>query len=164
MAEEPYYDAQSKPSRGVAQHVKSGATWLRLAFMILFALISSVVRLVIGIVVFVQFLHVLFAGETNRKLLDFGHALAAYIYEITAYLTYNTEVRPFPFDAPWPPPAPPVLHPPVPKPPPAPPPSSASPSSSPSSPSSGSPSPSPPPSAGSSSASQPSSSSGDPPL
>src|SRR5690606_28192106 len=144
MSEEPNYDAETKHSAGIEKHVTSRSTWLRLVFMILFALISSVARIVIALVVFVQFLHVLFTGETNRKLLDFGHSLSAYFYEITAYLTYNTDVRPFPLDAPWPPPAPPVLHPPIVAPPPSPPPSSPPPSSESPPPSPASPPPPPP--------------------
>jgi hypothetical protein len=127
MSEEPYYQADKTRSPRFEQHVKSRSTWLRLVFMILFAVISSVARLVIGVVVLVQFLHVLFTGETNRKLLDFGQSLATYLYEIMVYLTFNSEVRPFPLDAPWPAPDPRSAQPAPPPPPPTPPPSTSQP-------------------------------------
>jgi hypothetical protein len=50
----------------------------------------------------VQFCQVLFTGEINVQLRAFGQSLATYAYQIVTYLTFNTEVRPFPFDAEWP--------------------------------------------------------------
>jgi hypothetical protein len=45
---------------------------------------------------------VLFTGKPNARLLDVGLSLAQYVYQVVEYLTFNTEVRPFPFDAEWP--------------------------------------------------------------
>ena len=50
----------------------------------------------------VQFFWVLFTGETNQKLQEFGKSLATYTNQIILYLTFNTEERPFPFDVDWP--------------------------------------------------------------
>jgi len=50
----------------------------------------------------VQFFWVLFTGNTNANLLDLGQSLATYTYQIIGYLTFTTEVRPFPIDADWP--------------------------------------------------------------
>jgi hypothetical protein len=76
-------------------------TWLRLVYMILFAVIFSVVEIVTGVVVCVQFLFKLFTGEVNQPLRDFGSRLAVYFREMVAFLTYHTEHKPYPF-APWP--------------------------------------------------------------
>jgi len=53
-------------------------------------------------VVVLQFFWLLFSGHTNKKLEHLGQALATYTYQIIRYLTYNTEERPYPFDADWP--------------------------------------------------------------
>jgi hypothetical protein len=45
---------------------------------------------------------VLFTGKPNERLKDTGLSLAQYVYQVIEYLTFNTEVRPFPFDAEWP--------------------------------------------------------------
>ena len=92
------------PARGPAfeQHVKSRSTWLRLVFMIIMWVLYELTRVVTAVVVILQFLHVLFTGETNPRLKHFGGSLAAYTHEMVSYLTFNTEVRPFPFDAEWP--------------------------------------------------------------
>jgi hypothetical protein len=70
--------------------------------MIATTLCYAVARLVVGVVVLLQFLHVLFTGETNPRLKDLGLSLARYVYQVVEYLTFNTEVRPFPFDEEWP--------------------------------------------------------------
>ena len=88
--------------RPLEEHLKSRSTWLRLFFMIVVAVFYAVARLVTTIVVICQFCHVLFTGALNEPLRAFGQSLATYMYQITTYLTFNTEVRPFPFDAEWP--------------------------------------------------------------
>ena len=84
------------------QHVKSRTTWLRLFFLLVFVLLYGVSRVVVGAVVVLQFFWLLFTGGTNTRLRLFGQALATYTYQIVLYLTFNTEQRPFPFDADWP--------------------------------------------------------------
>lgn len=84
------------------KNVKMGSTWLRLFFMIIFAFLYGLSRLVTAAVVVVQFFHVLFTGETNVQLKTFGHSLAIYSYEVVDYLTFNSETKPFPLGAAWP--------------------------------------------------------------
>lgn len=98
---DPVLDETSE-HRPLEDNLKSRTTWLRLVFMIVFALIYGLSRLVVGAVVILQFFWVLLSGETNARLLGFGHALATYTYQIVLYLTYNADERPFPFDRDWP--------------------------------------------------------------
>jgi hypothetical protein len=86
---------------GLEENLKSKSTWRRLLFMIIFMIIWGISRFVVGAVVVLQFLWVLFAGETNSRLTEFGQSLATYTYQIVLYLTFNTEQRPWPF-ADWP--------------------------------------------------------------
>ena len=76
------------------RNVTSRSTWLRLLFMILFAFLYGLSRLVTAAVVIIQFFHVLFTGGTNGQLKAFGHSLAIYSYQIIEYLTFNSESRP----------------------------------------------------------------------
>jgi hypothetical protein len=85
----------------IKNSVTNRETWIRGLFMLLFVLISGVARLVIAVVVLIQFVSVLFTGSTNTRLLDFGQSLSTYVYQITLYLTFNSEWRPFPFGE-WP--------------------------------------------------------------
>jgi hypothetical protein len=100
MSEQPpEYAREASP---LEENLKSRSTWLRLLFMIVMVIIYSISRLVVTAVVVIQFFYVLFTGKTNQPLLGLGQSLATYTYQIVLYLTFNTEVRPFPFDAEWP--------------------------------------------------------------
>jgi len=84
------------------KNVTARSTWIRLFFMIILAVLWGISRMVTAAVVVIQFFYVLLSGETNAQLKTLGHSLAIYSYEITDYLTFNTETRPFPFDSTWP--------------------------------------------------------------
>lgn len=86
----------------VRNNIKERSIWLRLLFMIIVGLLYGVSRAVVVAVVIVQFFWVLFTAQTNPRLQHFGESLATYTYQIVRYLTFNTERRPFPFDADWP--------------------------------------------------------------
>jgi hypothetical protein len=92
-------DASTPP---IEEHLKSRSTWLRLVFMIVFYILASVATMVASVVVLLGFLWVLFTGETNARLRSTGQGIASYVYQIIRYLTYNSDERPFPFDAEWP--------------------------------------------------------------
>ena len=85
------------------EHVKSKSTWLRLFFMLVVIILYAVSRLVVFVVVLLQFFWLLFTGDTNQQLRALGQSLATYTYEIIRYLTFNSDERPFPFDLEWPP-------------------------------------------------------------
>jgi hypothetical protein len=94
-------DSQQQ-SISVKENMRRRSTWLRLFFMFVVILLYSVSRIVVSVVVLLQFFWVLFTGETNEQLETFGQSLATYTYQIIHYLTFNTEERPFPFDLEWP--------------------------------------------------------------
>jgi len=99
----PGADAGGKSEKSeLEKNVTTRSTWIRLFFMIIFAVLYGLSRLVTVAVVVVQFFHVLFAGSVNDQLKTFGHSLAIYSYEVVDYLTFNSETKPFPLDAQWP--------------------------------------------------------------
>lgn len=72
-------------------------TWKRGLFMVVFAIISGVAKLIVTLVAVFQFVTVLFKGQTNDSVIPFGQNLSTYIYQITLFLTFNTDDMPFPF-------------------------------------------------------------------
>lgn len=94
-----------KQSVAIEENFKSRSTWLRLVFMFVFYVLGSVATMVASFVVVLGFLWVLFTGETNDQLKRTGKGIATYVAQIIEYLTYNSDVRPFPFDGEWPGPA-----------------------------------------------------------
>ncbi len=81
----------------VTDHLKERSTWLRIFFMVGFALALYVVGIVILFITLAQVLFNIFTGADNRNLRRLGADLAEYVNQILRYLTYNTDVRPFPF-------------------------------------------------------------------
>jgi hypothetical protein len=86
----------------IEDNLKSRATWLRLIFMLVFCVVTSLALLVGSFVVALGFLWVLFTGEVNPELRATGQSFATYIYQIARYLTFNSESKPFPFGGKWP--------------------------------------------------------------
>jgi flagellar basal body-associated protein FliL len=81
----------------IEENIKSRSTWLRLLFMVVFYVLATVTSAVLSVVVVLGFFWVLFTGEKNSQLQQAGQVIAAYLYEIIRYLTFNTEDKPFPF-------------------------------------------------------------------
>jgi hypothetical protein len=99
----PHSGSAGKSKRSdLEENVTRRSTWVRLIFMIIIAVIWGLSRLVTAAVVVIQFFYVLLTAETNDQLKKLGHSLAIYAYEITDFLTFNSEVKPFPFDSDWP--------------------------------------------------------------
>ena len=81
----------------IEENIKSRSTWLRLLFMVVFYVLATVTSAVLSVVVVLGFFWVLVTGEKNGQLQQAGQVIAAYLYEIIRYLTFNTEDKPFPF-------------------------------------------------------------------
>jgi len=81
---------------------RSKATWLRLLFMLIMAVIFCLGVTVGAVVVLLQFFWVLFTGEPKPELKAVGRQLGEYAREIALYMSFDTEERPFPFDREWP--------------------------------------------------------------
>ena len=88
--------------RPIEDNLKSKATWTRLLFMLISCVLVSIASFVGTFVVVLGFLWLLFTGEVNQQIRQVGQSIAAYIYEIIRYLTFNTEDRPFPLGGEWP--------------------------------------------------------------
>ena len=75
--------------------------WMRGVFMILFLIAYNIVELLILLVALFQFVAVLFTGRINETVLRLGNNLSFFALETFQYLTFNSNLRPFPF-SPWP--------------------------------------------------------------
>lgn len=75
--------------------------WLRLVFMVLFAIVFNIAEFVLAVTAVVQFVCKAITGKVLTQGLVFGQNLATYVYEIMMFLTFRTDEMPWPF-APWP--------------------------------------------------------------
>ena len=96
------FEGDNPTGNALEQNLKSRATWLRLMFMLVSILLLAVTSLVGTLVVVLGFVWLLFTGEVNRQLQQVGQSIAAYVYEIIRYLTFNTDEKPFPMGGDWP--------------------------------------------------------------
>ena len=91
--------------KSVDDNLKSNLTsarhWLRLVFMLLFAVLLQVSIAIMWVLVALQFLFALITGADNDKLRVFGASLSRYIHDSLRFLSYNSEDKPFPFSD-WP--------------------------------------------------------------
>jgi hypothetical protein len=83
------------------ENLTAQETWIRGLFLLIFAFIMGVTKVVTGAVVVLQFLFTVFSGEVNTNLQQFGASLSRFTYQIMLYVTYNTDEKPFPFKE-WP--------------------------------------------------------------
>lgn len=72
-------------------------TWKRIFFMLIFAAIGGLVRMLLWAVILLQVASTLLTGKANKNILNFGLSLSIYTYHILLFLTFNTEALPFPF-------------------------------------------------------------------
>lgn len=79
----------------------SSKHWIRVLYMVFFAVCLQVARIVMWAVVAFQFLFMLITGKDNPKIRAFGQSLTDYIFQSLKFLTYNSEEKPFPFTD-WP--------------------------------------------------------------
>ena len=75
--------------------------WMRGVFMVLFLIAYNIVEVLILLVALFQFVAVLFTGRINETVLRLGNNLSFFALETFQYLTFNSNLRPFPF-SPWP--------------------------------------------------------------
>ena len=80
-------------------NLKQLSTWKRTFFMLVFAAIGALVRMILWPVIILQAASTLLTGKANQNVLSFGRSLSVYIYHIMLFLTFNTETLPFPFSA-----------------------------------------------------------------
>ena len=73
------------------------STWRRIFFMLVFYIINGLVGTLLGAVTVLQVVSVLLTGTANQYVLQFGRSLSVYTYHILLFITFNTEVMPFPF-------------------------------------------------------------------
>ncbi len=81
----------------INENLKKISTWKRIFFMLIFGAIGGLVRMLLWAVILLQIASVLFTGNANENVLKLGKNLSLYTYHILAFLTFNTEVLPYPF-------------------------------------------------------------------
>ena len=85
----------------IKQRLQKKEIWQRGLYILLFTVIYGFSKLLIMGIMLFQYVTWIVTGKTNRLLLGFSQGLSTYIYQITIFLSFNSDQRPFPFSA-WP--------------------------------------------------------------
>lgn len=81
----------------INENLKKLATWKRIFFMLVFAVIIGLVRILLWAVILLQVVSTLLTGSCNRNVLTFGKNLSIYLYHILLFMTFASDQLPFPF-------------------------------------------------------------------
>lgn len=83
------------------KNVKDKDTWLRFVYLVVFGVAFYLSILLTFAASVFQFLAKLFSGSAFEGLAEFGNNLATYQGQVTRFLTFSSDEKPFPF-APFP--------------------------------------------------------------
>lgn len=85
----------------IKKNVKDKDTWLRFVYLVVFGVAFYLSILLTFATSIFQFLAKLFGGQSFAGLSEFGDNLATYQSQVTRFLTFSSDEKPFPF-APFP--------------------------------------------------------------
>ncbi len=94
-------EARQDSGAEIKQSLRRRDSWLRGAYILLFAVIYGVAEFVFWVVVLFQFGSLLFTGGPNLRVRAFSDSLCLFLYQVLQYMSLNTEERPYPFGE-WP--------------------------------------------------------------
>jgi hypothetical protein len=81
----------------IKANMLSTTFWIRMLFMVIFALVLWALWLAVIVICVVQTVIVLITGEINDQLQKLGAIAANYLSQIVSFMVFATEEKPFPF-------------------------------------------------------------------
>lgn len=81
----------------IVDNLKTPSAWLRVLLMAGFVVALYVTGVVLLVLMLAQIVFSLITGSDNANLRRLGASLSDYVAQILGFLTYNSELRPFPF-------------------------------------------------------------------
>lgn len=81
----------------VKQNLRNVDSWLRGLFIVIFAIIFYFLIGIILLLVIFQFLTTVITGKLNNQLEKFSGVLTDYALQILQFVTYQSDLKPFPF-------------------------------------------------------------------
>ena len=88
----------SEKFEDIVDNLRQPSAWIRVVFMLAFAVfLYLIIAPVILVLIIVQALFAVITGAENDNLRFLGSALTVYVSQILEFVTYNSEIKPFPF-------------------------------------------------------------------
>ncbi len=79
------------------KNVSDTGTWLRFVYMVVCGFAFYFAATISLAIALVQFLSKLFTGKVFDVLMDFGANLGTYLAQVTSYVAFASDEKPFPF-------------------------------------------------------------------
>ena len=88
----------SEKFEDIVDNLRQPSAWIRVVLMLAFAVfLYLIIAPVILVLMVVQALFAVITGAENENLRFLGSALTVYVSQILEFVTYNSEIKPFPF-------------------------------------------------------------------
>lgn len=82
----------------IVDNITERSVWIRILFMIAFAIAAYIILVPLILVLSIaQALFTLITGQSNANLRYFSATLALYVPQVIEFLTYLSDVKPYPF-------------------------------------------------------------------
>lgn len=82
----------------IVDNITERSFWVRILFVVAFGIASYIILVpLIFVLSIAQALFTLFTGQSNANLRYFSATLALYVPQVIEFLTYVSEVKPYPF-------------------------------------------------------------------
>jgi Domain of unknown function (DUF4389) len=101
LIEETAMDPSHDDAKAIEAKKEMPNPWLRGVFMLVFLFSFTIGHSLLLLTTIAQFLWLLFAKESNKRLVLFGMSLAVWLADTAKFLSCATEEKPFPWKE-WP--------------------------------------------------------------
>jgi hypothetical protein len=96
---EPEPRVLREPSPAPTGSTPRGSIWMRGLMMLVFAVLLGLAQTVLQVLALVQFILMLLnGGKPNAQIAGFGKSLAPWMAKTAAFLTADSEAKPWPFE------------------------------------------------------------------
>lgn len=92
-------NAQTIDQDQLRSNITNQRHWARLVYMLIIGIALHFSGILMWVLCVLQFLFTLFTGQDNDHLRNFAASLTRYINQGLKFVSYNSEHKPFPFEA-----------------------------------------------------------------
>ena len=97
VKKETIQEVVSVNTEEVVENIKETSIWLRLILVVIFLFVFNFADIILWFIAGIQFLFTIFTKKPNENLLGFSIKLRNYLSQIIDFVTYSSDLKPFPF-------------------------------------------------------------------
>lgn len=90
---------QEQEKQNIKENISDSNTWLRILFVILYTFVYFLARYIVLLIVVINAISNLISGKSFESLNKFAKQLNVFIFQCMEYITFVSNVKPYPFTA-----------------------------------------------------------------